>query len=88
MAFVGNAGAIYRRLRLVIEQGLEATSGKPPPLRARLEEAHEFVAYIEAELPAVLERFVSARTAGAAAASGTPRRSLVATVDSTQEGIA
>jgi hypothetical protein len=61
MAFVGNAGAIYRRLRLVIEEGLAATSGKPPPLRARLEEAHEFVSFIEQELPAVLDRFVRER---------------------------
>jgi len=67
MAFVGNAGAIYRRLRLVIEQGLEAISDKPPPLRTRLEEAHEFIAYIEREIPAVLERFVALRAATAMA---------------------
>jgi DNA-binding transcriptional regulator GbsR (MarR family) len=68
MAFVGNAGAIYRRLRLIIEEGLEATRGKPPPLRARLDEAHEFVSYVERELPAVLDRFVSERSAAIAPA--------------------
>ncbi|HEX6140706.1 MAG TPA: MarR family transcriptional regulator [Candidatus Limnocylindria bacterium] len=62
MAFVGNAGAIYGRLRQIIEQGLDASSGRPPPLRERLEEAHEFVAYIEREMPALLERFVKERT--------------------------
>jgi DNA-binding transcriptional regulator GbsR (MarR family) len=63
MAFVGNAAAIYRRLRLIIEQGLEAATDKPPPLRARLEEAHDFVAHVERELPVVLERFTSERSA-------------------------
>lgn len=65
-AFVGNAGAIYRRLRMIIEEGLAATSGKPPPLRARLQEAHEFVSYIERELPTVLVRFASERSAAKA----------------------
>jgi DNA-binding transcriptional regulator GbsR (MarR family) len=68
MAFVANAGIIYRRLREIIEEGLEALSGKPPPLRARLEEAHDFVAVIEREIPAALERFVAERR-GAAKAS-------------------
>jgi DNA-binding transcriptional regulator GbsR (MarR family) len=62
MTFVHNAGAIYRQLRLIIEQGLDAITDKPPPLRARLEEAHEFVAHVERELPVVLERFVSLRS--------------------------
>jgi len=60
LAFVANAGTIYRRLREIIEEGLEAMSGKPPPLRARLEEAHDFVAVIEREIPATLERFAAA----------------------------
>jgi DNA-binding transcriptional regulator GbsR (MarR family) len=77
--WVENAGTIYRRLRLVIEQGLDAVQDHPPPLRARLEEAHEFVAYVERELPVVLERFVSERSAESPSA-GPPR--------STQEGIA
>lgn len=61
-SFVHNAGAIYRQLRLIIEGGLEAIHDKPPALRARLDEAHEFVAYIERELPGVLEGFVSKRS--------------------------
>jgi DNA-binding transcriptional regulator GbsR (MarR family) len=79
MTFVQNAAEIYRRLRLIIEQGLEAVHAKPPPLRERLEEAHEFVAHVERELPAVLEGFVSKRTAEA--------RSTVP-LTSSQEGIA
>ena len=60
--FAGNAGAIYRRLRLVIEQGLEAIGGKPPAIRERLEEAHEVIVYIERAIPAVLDRFLADRT--------------------------
>jgi DNA-binding transcriptional regulator GbsR (MarR family) len=60
--FVANAGTIYRRLRLVIEQGLEAISDKPPPVRTRLTEAHEYIAYIEREIPALLDRFAAERT--------------------------
>jgi DNA-binding transcriptional regulator GbsR (MarR family) len=67
MTFVANAGTIYRRLRLVIEQGLEAISDKPPPVRTRLEEAHEYIAYIEREIPALLDRFATERAALAAA---------------------
>ncbi len=63
LAFVANAGSIYRRLRLILEGGLEAISGKPPPVRARLEEAHDFVAHIEREIPATLERFIAERAA-------------------------
>jgi DNA-binding transcriptional regulator GbsR (MarR family) len=62
MAFVGNAAAIYGRLRLIIEQGLDAITDKPPPLRARLEEAHDFVAHVEREMPTVLDRFVRERS--------------------------
>jgi hypothetical protein len=69
VTFVENAGSIYRRLRLVIEHGLEALSDKPPPLRVRLEEAHDFIAYIEREIPAVLEQFVAERAAAARQAS-------------------
>lgn len=61
MAFVGNAGAIYRRLRLVIEQGLDAIRTEPPARRTRLEEAHDFVAYVEREIPAVLDRYLEER---------------------------
>jgi DNA-binding transcriptional regulator GbsR (MarR family) len=61
MTFMTNAAAIYKRLRQIVEQGLEAVADKPPPLRVRLEEAHEFIAYIEREVPAVLERFAEER---------------------------
>jgi DNA-binding transcriptional regulator GbsR (MarR family) len=68
--FAANAHAIYRRLLLIIEHGLEALSDKPPPVRARLEEAHEFVAYIEHVIPAALDRFIAERAAQSRQAAG------------------
>jgi hypothetical protein len=59
MTFAGNAGAIYRRLRLIIEQGLAAIGDKPAPLRARLDDAHGVISYVEREIPAVLDRFLA-----------------------------
>ncbi|HET6381489.1 MAG TPA: MarR family transcriptional regulator [candidate division Zixibacteria bacterium] len=67
--WVENAGGIYRRLRLILEEGLAALKDKPPPLRARLEEAHEFIAYVEREIPTVLDRFVSERASATEPAS-------------------
>jgi hypothetical protein len=61
LTLVGDAASVYGRLRSVLEQGLEAIGDRPPPLRMRLEEAHAFVAYVERELPAVLDRFVAER---------------------------
>jgi DNA-binding transcriptional regulator GbsR (MarR family) len=61
--WVENASGIYRRLRLIIEDGLAAVADAPAARRARLEEAHEFVAHVERELPSVLDRFVSEREA-------------------------
>jgi DNA-binding transcriptional regulator GbsR (MarR family) len=99
MAYVGSAEGIYRRLRLIIEQGLDAMGSRPPPLKARLEEAHEFVAYIERELPAVLDRFASERSAAGTAPAGTAPAGDTATgtaevraplvpLDASREGIA
>jgi hypothetical protein len=67
---VANAGLIYRRLRLVLEQGLTAIADKPPPVRSRLEEAREFVAYIEHQVPALLDQFVADRETTRPAGAG------------------
>jgi hypothetical protein len=60
--FAMNAGAIYRRLRLILEHGLEAVGDRPPPLRARLEEALDVVRHVEYAIPAALEGFIAERT--------------------------
>jgi len=63
--FLANAGRIYRYLREVTERGLAAIAARPGADRARLEELHDVFAFVEQEVPAVVDRFLSER-AGAA----------------------
>ena len=57
-ALLLGAGATYRRFREISEHGLEAIADLPPPARLRLEEVHDFVAFIERQFPTLLESFV------------------------------
>ena len=43
---LSNAGVIYRQLREIAEHGLEAAE-EPPGARARLQEFHDVMAFIE-----------------------------------------
>jgi DNA-binding transcriptional regulator GbsR (MarR family) len=56
-----NAGVIYRRLREIAEHGVAA--GDSPSARARLEEFRDVIAFIESELPRLIDRFFSERAA-------------------------
>ncbi len=60
---IANAGAIYRRLREIAERGLAATAHRPPSVRARLEEFHDVIAFIEIEIPLTIEKFIRERAA-------------------------
>jgi uncharacterized protein YqfA (UPF0365 family) len=48
------------------ERGLEAIADRPPESRARLEEFRDVFAFVEREVPAVVDRFLrqGAGTAG------------------------
>ena len=61
-----SASATYRRLREIAERGLAAMSDESPSARARLEEFRDVIAFIERELPLVIDRFFNERagTAG------------------------
>jgi DNA-binding MarR family transcriptional regulator len=59
-SMLSNAGVIYRRLREVAEHGL-AASGNSASARARLREFHDVVAFIEAELPRLIDGFLRDR---------------------------
>jgi MarR family len=59
-----NAGVVYRRLREIADHGLVA-AGDSPSARARLEEFRDVVAFIETELPRLIDRFLSERTVAA-----------------------
>ena len=55
--FMGSAGRAYRQLRELMEQGLAAMDGRSTKDRERLQELHDVMAFIETEVPALLERY-------------------------------
>jgi DNA-binding transcriptional regulator GbsR (MarR family) len=63
--FLANAGRIYRHFREVTERGLAAMADRPPADRARLQELHDVFAFVEQEVPAVVDRFLRERAGGA-----------------------
>jgi hypothetical protein len=58
---VGNAGAIYHRLTEIAWHGVGVVADLPPPARRRIEEFHDFVAFVEGVFPTILERYVAER---------------------------
>jgi DNA-binding transcriptional regulator GbsR (MarR family) len=69
-AFLTSAGRIYRQFREMAERGLQAIADRPPESRARLQEFRDVLAFIEREVPAVIDRYLGegARAAGTRAA--------------------
>ena len=61
-SMLSNAAVIYRRLREIAEHGLAAAETSSSSAQARLLEFHDVVAFIEVELPRVIERFLSERS--------------------------
>jgi DNA-binding Lrp family transcriptional regulator len=59
-SMLSNAGVIYRRLREIAAHGL-AAAGDSPSAEARLREFHDVVAFIEAELPRLIDGFLKER---------------------------
>ena len=70
--FLGSAGRIYRQLREIAERGLAAMDGRTPEDRARLQELHDVMAFVETEVPALVERFQRER-AGTTGRKGATR---------------
>ncbi len=60
-SMLGSATQIYRRLRLMAERGLKAIEQRPIADQARLQEFHDLLAFVEVEVPAVIDRFIRAR---------------------------
>jgi DNA-binding transcriptional regulator GbsR (MarR family) len=61
-SMLSNAGVTYRRLREIAEHGLVAVDGRPSA-EARMQEFRDVVAFIEAELPRLIDRFLRDREA-------------------------
>jgi hypothetical protein len=56
-----SAGAIYRQLRQIADRGLAAVGDAPGP-RARMQEFHDVISFIETELPRTIDRFFRERS--------------------------
>jgi hypothetical protein len=69
-SMLGSAAAIYRQMRGIAERGLLATADRSPAARARLQEFHDVMAFVEQEVPLVIGRFLRERTAERARLAG------------------
>jgi DNA-binding transcriptional regulator GbsR (MarR family) len=73
-SFLESAGRIYRQFREMAERGLEAIADRPPESRARLEEFRDVFAFVEREVPAVVDRFLRDGAGIAGRGAGTAGR--------------
>jgi DNA-binding transcriptional regulator GbsR (MarR family) len=62
-SMLASAGAIYRQMREIAERGLAATADRPVEARARLQEFHDVMAFVEQEVPRVVGEFLRDRAA-------------------------
>ena len=60
-SMLSSAGQIYRQMREIAERGLAATAGRSPEARARLQEFHDVMAFVEQEVPRVIGQFLRER---------------------------
>lgn len=60
-SMIGSAASIYRQMRTIAERGLMATTDRSPAGRARLEEFRDVMAFVEMEVPALIDRFLRER---------------------------
>ena len=58
---LGSAAAIYRQMRGIAERGLAAIADRPMESRARLQEFHDVMAFVEREVPEVIGKFMRER---------------------------
>jgi DNA-binding transcriptional regulator GbsR (MarR family) len=61
VALIRSAESSYGRIRELAEQGLAASRDHPPAARARLQEVHDFYAFVEREVPTLIERYFARR---------------------------
>jgi DNA-binding transcriptional regulator GbsR (MarR family) len=62
-SMLASAGALYRQMREIAERGLAATADRPPEARARLQEFHDVMSFVELEVPRLIRAFLADRAA-------------------------
>ena len=63
---LSNAAGIYRQMRAIAERGLDAIADRPAASRARLQEFHDVMAFVEREVPRVIAQYLRERSEGKA----------------------
>jgi hypothetical protein len=67
---VSGAGAMYHRMAVIASHGIGVVADLPPPKRERIEEFHDFVAFVEQVFPTLIQQYVAQRDAARAATDG------------------
>ena len=62
-SMLASAASIYRQMREIAERGLAATADRPASERARLQEFHDVMTFVEHEVPRLVGQFLSDRAA-------------------------
>jgi DNA-binding transcriptional regulator GbsR (MarR family) len=62
-SMLASAGAIYRQMREIAERGLAATADRSESARARLQEFHDVMTFVEHEVPQLVGQFLRDRAA-------------------------
>jgi DNA-binding transcriptional regulator GbsR (MarR family) len=62
-SMLASAAAIYRQMREIAEPGLVATADRSAGVRARLQEFHDVMTFVEQEVPLLIGQFLADRAA-------------------------
>ena len=63
-SLLGSAAGIYRQMRAIAQRGLESVADRSVESRARLQEFHDVMAFVEREVPRVIAAYLSERSEG------------------------
>jgi DNA-binding transcriptional ArsR family regulator len=58
---LAGASQIYHRMTVIASHGLGVVADLPPPARRRIEEFHDFVAFVEQMFPTLIQQYVADR---------------------------
>ena len=58
---LAGAGQIYHRMTVIAAHGVGVVADLPPESRERIEEFHDFVAFVEQVFPTLLQRYMDER---------------------------
>ena len=59
---LNNAAGIYHQMRAIAMRGLDAIADRPPESKARLQEFHDVMGFVEREVPRVIAEYLRGRS--------------------------